>query len=73
MSERMQEQQDEAEARKPRIWALHCPFTKTGFPVLGNFGRTIRPVVIIPMATWTKLCQDIPELGKTQFEVGASE
>jgi hypothetical protein len=33
---------------KPRIWALHCPFTKTGFPVLGNFGRTIRPVVVDP-------------------------
>lgn len=58
---------------KLRIWCLHCPFTKKGFPVLGNFGATIAPVVVLPMATWTKLCKEIPELGKRQFEVGTAD
>jgi hypothetical protein len=53
-----------------RIWVLNCPFTKSGFPVMGNFGRTIRPVVIIPTATWRQLCQENPALATTQFEVG---
>lgn len=43
------------------------------FPNLGNFGSTVRPVVILPLATWTKLCQEIPELATMQFEVGTAE
>lgn len=58
---------------KLRIWAFHCPFRKTGSPVLGSFGATIRPVVIVPMETWTKLCREIPELGARQFEVGSED
>lgn len=53
-----------------RIWAMHCPFRKTGSPVLGTFGRDIKPVVIFEMATWTRLCQDVPQLQTTMFEVG---
>lgn len=56
-----------------RIWVLHCPFTKTGFPNLGNFGSSVKPVVIIPLATWTELCQRIPALATTPFEVGSAE
>jgi len=62
---------EQANDTKPRIWAAHCPFNKQGTPVLGSFGSTVRPVVVIPMATWTKLCKDIPELGAMQFEVGS--
>ena len=53
-----------------RIWALHCPFNKRGFPVLGSFGSTVRGVIIIPVKTWTELCQRIPDLAATKFEVG---
>lgn len=56
-----------------RIWALHCPFRKNDTPVLGSFGATIRPVVIIPMATWTALCKEIPALGQKQFQVGSED
>ncbi len=56
-----------------RIWALHCPFTKTGFPSVGSFGSTVRPVIIIPVATWNRLCADIPALATTWFEVGSAE
>lgn len=60
--------------RQPiRIWALHCPFTKTGFPVLGNFGTRERGVVIIPVETWTALCEEIPALAAMQFEVGTHD
>jgi hypothetical protein len=57
----------------PRIWAQHCPFRKTGSPVLGTFGATIEPVVIMKMSTWTQLCKDVPQLQTTQFEVGTVE
>ncbi len=60
-------------AERPRIWALHCPFRKNGTPVLGSFGATERAVVILPMATWTRLCREIPALGAMQFEVGAED
>ena len=58
---------------KYRIWAMHCPFRKTGSPVLGTFGRTTQPVVIMTMATWKQLCEDVPQLQTTQFEVGTWE
>jgi hypothetical protein len=54
----------------PRIWTAHCPFNKAGAPVLGNFGKEIRGVVIMEMTTWNKLCQDVPALQTMQFEVG---
>ena len=59
------------EKPKYRIWAMHCPFRKTGSPVVGNMGASIKPVVIFEMATWTRLCQDIPALQTTMFEVGS--
>lgn len=60
----------EARSSLRKIWVLNCPFTKTGFPVTGTFGRTIQPVVIMTMDTWKKLCADVPQLQTTQFEVG---
>lgn len=56
--------------KPPRIWAQHCPFRKNGSPVLGTFGRTIRPVVIMEMVTWNRLCAEVPALQTMQFEVG---
>lgn len=55
---------------KYRIWVTPAPFRKNGTPVLGSFGQSIRNVVIIELATWTRLCKENPELGRTQFEVG---
>lgn len=63
------------EVAKPtyRIWALSCPFNKKGFPVVGSFGGSIRGVVIFDVATWKRLCHDVPQLQTTMFEVGSYE
>jgi hypothetical protein len=55
-----------------RIWVAHCLFKKNGFPSLGTFGKSEAPVVIMTVATWQKLCAEIPALQTTQFEVGAN-
>lgn len=62
-----------ADKPKYRIWVAHCPFRKNGTPVLGNMGSRIGQVVVFEMKTWTRLCQDVPALATTQFEVGADE
>jgi hypothetical protein len=54
-----------------RMWAMHCPFKKTGFPVLGSFGASEKAVVIMTVETWKRLCADVPQLQTTQFEVGS--
>lgn len=59
------------EAPKYRIWALECPFNKRGVPVMGQFGRTSRGVIVIDVATWQRLCADVPQLQTTMFEVGS--
>ncbi len=58
---------------EPTIWAFHCPFTKAGAPSVGSFGSSIRPVVIMPVATWTRLCKEIPALASMKFNVGTQE
>lgn len=66
----MSEQQQD----KPfRMWAMYCPFKKDGFPVLGSFGSQIKPVVILTMDEWLRLCEAVPQLAETQFEVGSYE
>lgn len=62
---------DQDAGQKYRIWVLHCLFKKNGSPSLGSFGQTERPVVIIPLPTWQKLCAENPALAATQFEVGS--
>ncbi len=54
-----------------RMWAMHCAFKKDGFPSLGTFGKSIEPVVILTMEEWLRLCDAVPQLADTQFEVGA--
>ncbi len=54
----------------PTMWVLHCPFKKSGFPVVGTFGTTEKAVVIMTLETWKQLCQDVPQLQTTQFNVG---
>lgn len=58
---------------KPRIWALWCPFKKNGFPVLGTFGKSEAPIVMMHATTWTRLCNEIPALAAMYFEVGSVE
>ena len=58
---------------KYRVWTMHCPFRRTGSPVLGSFGARIESVVIMTMETWKRLCADVPQLQTTQFEVGTYE
>lgn len=58
---------------KYRIWVAECAFKKNGFPSLGAFGSSSRNVVIMTVATWKKLCEDVPQLQTTQFEVGSQE
>jgi hypothetical protein len=56
-----------------RIWVLHCPFRKDHTPVLGIFGATTEPVVIMTLETWTRLVEAVPALKTTQFEVGTAD
>jgi hypothetical protein len=58
---------------KYRMWALHCPFKKSGFPVLGTFGTSEKAVIIMTVETWKRLCADVPQLQTTEFEVGSYE
>ena len=54
-----------------RIWVTPMLFKKNGFPSVGTFGASESNVVIMTTATWKKLCEDVPQLQTTQFEVGA--
>lgn len=56
-----------------RIWVTRCLFKKNGFPSLGSFGARTGEVVIIPLASWKRLCEEIPDLATRQFEVGAEK
>lgn len=58
---------------KYRIWTMECPFRKTGSPVVGNMGSSVKTVVIFEMETWKRLCEDVPQLQTTMFEVGSYE
>jgi len=58
---------------KYRIWVAPCAFKKNGCPSLGTFGTSIDNVVIFRMSTWKRLCEAIPDLATTQFEVGADQ
>lgn len=61
-------------APKPlRMWVANCPFSKAGTPVLGNFGREIRTVVMFDLATWKRLVGQVPELSVINFEVGVTD
>ena len=57
-------------AGEPTMWVLECPFKKSGFPVVGTFGKTTKPVVIMTTETWKQLCKDVPQLQTMQFNVG---
>lgn len=65
--------ESDAVAWTPAIFVTHCPMKKSGFPAVGQFGSRIEEVVIVPMATWTRLCAEIPALGAVQFRVGTEE
>ncbi len=56
-----------------RMWVLECPFNKRGVPVMGTFGSRSGNVVIFTVGAWKKLCEDVPQLQTTQFEVGSYE
>jgi hypothetical protein len=52
------------------MFAMHCPFRKSGSPVLGNMGSSVRAVVVFEMSEWQRLCAQVPQLATTQFRVG---
>lgn len=56
-----------------RMWVMECPFRKTGTPVLGSFGASSANVVIMRADEWKRLCEEVPQLATTQFEVGSWE
>lgn len=56
---------------KFRIWVTPMLFKKNGFPALGSFGASESNVVIMKMETWKRLCDEVPQLHTTQFEVGS--
>ena len=60
------------EPQKPvRMWVLEAPFNKRGVPLMGNFGSRSGNVVIFTVSEWKRLCDAVPELQTTQFEVGS--
>lgn len=59
----------EALAKPYRIWPTPIPFRKDGTPVVGNFGPTIRQVVIIEAETFKRLIAEHPSLTTARFEV----
>lgn len=59
--------------RPTRIWVLHMPFKKNGFPVVGSFGAKTEGVVIMKLADWTAMCNEVEALKTRQFEVGHYE
>lgn len=59
------------EAKPVRMWVLETPFNKRGVPVMGQFGSRSGNVVIFTTAEWKRLCDSVPQLQTTQFEVGS--
>jgi len=55
------------------IWAMDCPFRKSGSPVLGNMGSRVERVIIIDAKTWNRLIAEHPSLATAQFRVGEYE
>jgi hypothetical protein len=53
-----------------RMWVAHCPFRRDGSPVLGTMGSRIEPVVVMTTETWKRLCEQVPALQTTEFQVG---
>jgi len=60
----------ESETKPIRMWVMECPFRKTGSPVLGTFGARSQNVVIFTLESWKRLCQVVPQLQTTMFDVG---
>ncbi len=52
-----------------RVWQLYMPFTKEDFPVRGNFGSKILPVVVIETETFRRMINDHESLKDTKFEL----
>lgn len=74
MTDRQEAAPDDPQQEKPvRMWVLSAPFTKRGFPVMGTFGSRSNTVVIFTTAEWKRLCEAVPQLATTQFEVGSYE
>lgn len=61
------------ETKATRIWVLHMPFKKNGFPVVGSFGARTEGVVIMKLSDWTAMCNEVEALKTRQFEVGHYE
>lgn len=62
------------QASKPvRMWVLDAPFNKRGVPLMGQFGSRSGHVVIFTVSEWKRLCENVPQLQTTQFEVGSYE
>jgi hypothetical protein len=62
-------------AKPITLWSIACPFRKTGSPVVGTMGTSIRDVVVMEADEWKRMLRLIPAdvLEKTQFNVGSYE
>lgn len=62
------------EQKKPyRVWSIEAPFRSDGSPVVGTFGKSIRPVVIMESDTFKRLVKEHSSLATAHFEVGSFE
>lgn len=70
----LEETRERQEPAKPvRMCVLEAPFNKRGVPLMGQFGSRSGNVVIFTIAEWKRLCETVPQLQTTQFEVGSYE
>jgi len=53
------------------VWALDAPFDKHGVPRMGNYGVSVRRVVVMESETFKRLIDEHPSLKLAQFQVGS--
>lgn len=63
-----------SEPSKPiTMWFAECPFRKTGSPVLGTTGASVRRVIVFEYDEWLRFAKLHPSIETQQFRVGTIE
>lgn len=55
------------------MWYLECPFRKSGSPVMGNVGTSVRHVIVFEYDEWLRFAKLHPTIETQQFNVGTLE
>ena len=64
----------EMHKREPyTIWAMPTTFRKSGSPIMGTIGASVRHVVVMEAETFKRLVAENPNLATAEFRVGTFE